>query len=48
MIPKEWVADTAVELAKAQRRAGTLDYRMSRGGEGGTVPDAGEYEYTTP
>ena len=42
VIPKEWVADTAVELAKVQRRAGTLDYRMSRGREGGTLPDAGE------
>jgi hypothetical protein len=42
VIPKEWVADTAVELAKVQRRAGSLDYRMSRGGEGGVLPDAGE------
>mmetsp|Transcript_13061 Transcript_13061/g.28850 ORF Transcript_13061/g.28850 Transcript_13061/m.28850 type:complete len:335 (-) Transcript_13061:24-1028(-) len=43
-IPKEWVADTAVELAKATRRAGTLDYGMKRPGSGapgaGVLPDA--------
>ena len=41
MIPKEWVADTAVELAKVQRRTGSLDYKMSRGG-GGVLPDGGK------
>jgi hypothetical protein len=40
VIPKEWVADTAVELAKAQRQAGTLDYKMGRGREAGVLPDA--------
>ena len=43
-IPKEWVADTAVELAKATRRAGTLDYGMKRPSSGapgaGVLPDA--------
>lgn len=43
-IPKEWVADTAVELAKAMRRAGTLDYGMKRPSSGapgaGVLPDA--------
>jgi hypothetical protein len=29
VIPKEWVADTFVELAKAQRRIQPLDYSMS-------------------
>lgn len=43
VIPKEWVADTAVELAKAQRQAGTLDYKMGRGREAGVLPDAGAY-----
>lgn len=42
VIPKEWAADTALELAKVQRRTGTLDYKMSRGGGGGTLPDAGK------
>lgn len=43
VVPKEWVQDTAVELAKIQRRAGNLDYSMSAkspGGAGsGSVPD---------
>ena len=44
-IPQEWLADTAVELAKATRRAGTLDYGMRRGGNAGrpgagVLPDA--------
>lgn len=30
VIPKEWVADTFVELAKAQRRVQPLDYSMSK------------------
>jgi len=44
VIPKEWVADTAVELAKAQRRARALDYSMrssSSSGGSSTLPDAG-------
>lgn len=28
VFPKQWVADASLELAKAQRRAATLDYRM--------------------
>lgn len=39
-IPQGWVADTSVELAKATRRAGALDYKMSRRGGGGVIPDA--------
>ncbi|KAL3939228.1 MAG: hypothetical protein SGBAC_006017 [Bacillariaceae sp.] len=48
VIPKEWVADTFVELAKAQRRIQPLDYAMSAGGKSqqqqpktpNTLPDA--------
>lgn len=41
VFPKEWVADTAVELVKAQRRAKTLDYTMKRSSTGqGVLPDA--------
>jgi PsbP len=43
VIPKEWVADTFVELAKAQRRIQPLDYSMQRrNGNGGfaTLPDS--------
>jgi len=29
VVPKEWVQDTALELAKVQRRSGTLDYSMT-------------------
>ena len=43
VVPKEWVADTALELAKAQRRAQPLDYNIRRGG-GGALPDAGAFE----
>lgn len=49
VLPKQWVADTAVELAKAQRRSRTLDYSMtsSRSGGGGevssTLPDSGTF-----
>ncbi|CAB9502332.1 PsbP [Seminavis robusta] len=39
VIPKEWVGDTFVELAKAQRAARPLDYKMSQGGRGVTLPD---------
>lgn len=39
--PKEWVGDTAVELAKAQRRAKALDYTMKSGRKStNTLPDA--------
>jgi hypothetical protein len=44
VIPKEWVADTAVELAKAQRRTQPLDYRM-RQTSGGTLPDSGKFHH---
>ncbi|CAJ1933997.1 unnamed protein product [Cylindrotheca closterium] len=48
VIPKEWVADTFVELAKAQRRIQPLDYTMSGPGSSrqqqqqqpNTLPDA--------
>ena len=43
VIPKEWVADTYVELAKAQRRVQPLDYSMQRSGGPGkitTLPDS--------
>jgi len=50
VIPKEWVADTFVALAKAQRQTKALDYQMApagsgrqRGGGGGgsmTLPDS--------
>lgn len=42
VIPKEWVADTAVELAKAQRRSMSLDYSMQGSGASKTssvLPD---------
>ena len=39
VIPKEWVADTAVELAKAQRRSMPLDYSM-RTKSSAVLPDA--------
>jgi hypothetical protein len=44
VIPAVWVADTALELAKAQRRVtSSLDYSMSRkSGSAGILPDAGE------
>ena len=29
VVPKEWVQDTALELAKVQRRSGSLDYSMT-------------------
>ena len=41
-IPKEWVADTAVELAKAQQMTKSLDYSMKRMSRG-ILPDAGEF-----
>ncbi len=42
VIMKEWVQDTAVELAKIQRRSRTLDYSMSNSGTSsasGSIPD---------
>jgi hypothetical protein len=39
--PKEWVADTFLALAKAQRQAKSLDYRMMRTTETATLPDQG-------
>ena len=42
--PKQWVGDTAVELAKAQRRALTLDYTMKNGKKSAsTLPDSGKF-----
>jgi hypothetical protein len=41
VIPKEWVADTAVELAKAQRRSKSLDYSMrTKPNSQSVLPDA--------
>lgn len=40
LIPKEWVADTTVELAKAQRRAKALDYTAKKSTSSGILPDA--------
>jgi len=42
VVPKEWVQDTAVELAKIQRRSGNIDYSMrvsKNGGGSGSIPD---------
>jgi len=39
--PKQWVGDTALELAKAQRRTRSLDYTMKNGKKStNTLPDA--------
>jgi len=49
VVPKEWVADTAVALAQAQRRSGALDYSMASGKQSGgsevssTLPDSGTF-----
>ncbi|KAL3781693.1 hypothetical protein ACHAW5_011063, partial [Stephanodiscus triporus] len=40
VIPSEWVADTFVELAKAQRDVLPLDLQMKRAVGGGTLPDS--------
>ena len=43
VIPKNWVADTFVALAKAQRQTQPLDYKMKRNGRDGpstTLPDS--------
>jgi hypothetical protein len=46
VLPAVWVADTAVELAKAQRRTSSLDYSMTSSSAAaarrGILPDAGE------
>jgi len=40
VVPKEWVQDTAVELAKIQRRSGNLDYGMQKKSNvGASIPD---------
>lgn len=41
LFPKQWVGDTALELAKAQRRTVSLDYTMKTGQKSkNTLPDA--------
>ncbi len=41
LIPKEWVADTFIELAKAQRQVQPLDLQMKRNNGGAsTLPDS--------
>lgn len=41
VIPKEWVADTALELAKAQRRSKSLDYSLQGPSKSTSIlPDA--------
>lgn len=40
VIPKEWVADTFVALAKAQRQARSLDLKMRRSSSYTTLPDS--------
>lgn len=41
VIPKEWIADTFVELAKAQRRIQPLDYSIRKGiSSSVTLPDS--------
>ena len=43
VIPKDWVADTALELAKAQRQARTLDYTLSsQKSSSSVIPDTGK------
>ena len=41
LIPREWVADTSLELAKAQQRARSLDYGIPRQSSTSLMPDAG-------
>lgn len=40
LIPKDWVADTGLALAQAQRNARSLDYSMRGGPSSSTLPDA--------
>lgn len=42
VIPKEWVADTGLELAKTQRRAKKLDYEIEHSSGNAVLPDAGK------
>ena len=42
VMPKEWVADTGLELAKAQRRAKMLDYEIKQSSGNAVLPDAGK------
>ena len=41
VFPTEWVADTFVALAKAQRQAKALDYKVNRNTGSATFPDEG-------
>ena len=41
VIPKDWVADTSLELAKSQRMAQPLDYAINKG-RSGVLPDCGK------
>ena len=40
LIPEDWVADTSLALAQAQRRARALDYSMRQPSSSGVLPDA--------
>lgn len=40
LIPKDWVADTGLALAQAQRQARSLDLSMNSSIRGGVLPDA--------
>lgn len=40
LIPKEWVADTGLALAQAQRQAKSLDFSMTSTPRSGGLPDA--------
>jgi hypothetical protein len=40
LIPKDWVADTGLALAQAQRQAKSLDLSMNSNARGGVLPDA--------
>lgn len=42
VIPKEWVADTFVALAKAQQGVKSLDFEMKRNRSVAPLPDAGK------
>jgi hypothetical protein len=41
VIPREWVGDTFIELAKSQRATRPLDYKMNQGRSTVTLPDSG-------
>ena len=40
LVPADWVADTSLALAQAQRRARALDYSMKQASPSGVLPDA--------